>query len=201
MSIMLTKTSTLKSFLGLSSATTVSDALLEQVIQGVSARIEAFLDRGLVQEERTKQFDVSNGGRMFFLPAYPILADSVVTVTNYGSLQTVNSDYWVHETQGYIEFLIAPSYVAPAQMSVTWIGGYTPTYIAGASGTVTYLNVPEDIDYACLMQSAFLYTKRDRLGVISISAPDGSTTTTVVAPDLLPEVKRILSMHRNRPGI
>jgi len=165
---------------------TQHDGLLEQIITGVSARIELFLNRNLEQKERTQYFDA--GKRYYYLPAYPIDITATLTVTLDGTVQDKDDDYFIWEDEGLIEFYSAPTYIEPKQLKIVWTGGYTST------------TVPEDIKYATILQSAYIFRRRKDLGASSVSSPNGSIS--VSAPtDLLPDVKKLLQSLRRRPSL
>jgi hypothetical protein len=165
---------------------TTHDDLLELIITKVSARIELYLNRNLEKTERTQYFDA--GRRIYSLPAIPIDLTATLTVTVDDEVQDINDDYFVWESEGLIEFYTAPDRTQPKQVKIVWSGGYTST------------TVPEDIQYAAILQSAFVFRRRKDIGVNSLSTPDGSLS--VNAPiDLLPEVKSILKSLRRKPSL
>ena len=172
-----------KGFLELTDTT--FDTLLNTILTGVSARIETFLNRDLHKEERTKYFDA--GRRIIYLPAYPIDLTATLSVWDDDELQTKDDDYYVHETEGLIEFYVTPSYSEPKQIKITWTGGYSLT-----------ADLPTDLQYATMLQTSLVFRKRKNIGTSSISLPDGSQSTNVTEA-LLSEVKEILKMHRRAP--
>ncbi len=76
---------------------------------------------------------------------------------------------------------------------VVWVT--SSSYVAESSLS----GVPDDIRLATLLQCAFIFRKRDAIGVRGITTPDGSITSTLPL-DLLPEVKTYLRDHRRSPA-
>ena len=202
MSIMLVPLATVKAFLEIDAAKTDYDSLLVTIIKYVSGRFETFLNRKLQKAERTQYFDA--GRTKYFLEAFPIDSTASLTVTLDDTTQTVNDDYWVWPTLGLLRFDYSTSYTEPRELSVTYTGGYAITDTAiGISGisTVTetvLLEVPDDLAFACLLQTTFVFRRRKDIGLSSVSMPDGSINT-IFAAELLPEVKRILMTYRKIP--
>jgi hypothetical protein len=166
---------------------TDQDDLLDLIILNVSARIEGYLNRLFEKVERTQYFDA--GRKYYSLPAYPIDLTAPLTVTDGDVVRVVNSDYYVWENDGAIEFYTEPSYSTPKQIKVIWTGGYA-----------TYDLLPQELQFATILQSAFVFRRRKDIGLNSVTMPDGSIS--VNAPTaLLPEVKQILSSLRKAGSV
>lgn len=175
-----------KAFLEIPTATTTYDSLIDSLITQCSKRAETFCNRLFEKTARTQKFNA--GRKDIFLPAYPIDSTATLTVILDEETLTVNDDYYVYNDEGWIEFFSTPSYIEPQQISITWTGGY-------ASDAV-----PDDLQYAVMLQVAFMFRRRKDLGVSSISLPDGSMSVNNPA-DLLPEVKHILRSYKKAPGM
>ena len=174
---------TVKAFLEITVLT--YDDLLDSLIAQNSKRIEKFCNRLFEKTARTQKFNA--GRKDIFLPAYPIDSTATLTVTLDSTVQTLNTDYYVYHDEGWIEFFVSPSYTEPQQLSITWTGGYAVA------------DIPSDLQYAAMLQVAFMFRRRKDLGVSSISLPDGSMSVNNPA-DLLPEVKHIIRSYRKTPG-
>ena len=198
MSIMLTSLATVKSFLDIDTDKTTYDSIIVTIIKHVSDRIQTFLNRKLLKEERTQYFQA--GRTNYFLDSYPIDSTASLTVVVDETTQTINDDYWVWYDSGTLQFDYATSYIEPKQISITYTGGYaaTETSIGVGSTETVLLTVPDSLSYACIMQSAFTFRRRKDVGVSSLSMPDGSVNT-MFAADLLPEVRHTLMQHRKLP--
>jgi hypothetical protein len=183
--MLLASTDDIKTFLEVSG--TSHDTLIDTLLTGVSARVERYLNRLLEKKERTQYFDA--GRYNYYLPAYPIDTSATLTITDESSALTVNSDYYVWEDSGRIQFYIAPTLSVPKQIKIIWTGGY-----------VSYKTLPEDIQLAVVLQTSFLFKRRKDIGLLSVSMPDGSISTNNQT-ELLPEVVKILKSHRRAPGV
>lgn len=159
---------------------------LNQLIPLVSSQIETYLNRSLKEEARTEYF--SGGRRYYYLAAYPINTSPAVVVLEDNVTQSVDSDYFIFEDDGLIEFQYQTSDWRPKIIKITWTGGYAET------GRV--LAVPNDIKQACILQCAYVFKRRRDLGNSGASSPNGNISYTA-AIELLPNVKHILSLHRN----
>jgi hypothetical protein len=170
------------------------DSLLALIDDMVSARIETWLNRKLVKKVYSKSF--TSGKKLYYLPAYPIDLTASLVVTYAGAVQTLNSDYYVWEDEGLIEFYSEPTYVVPKEITIAWTGGYTETTYLG----YTYLsNIPDDMKLAAITQIAFTFRRRKDIGISSVSMPDGSFSKNVPLK-LLAEVKDMLLPYRRIPA-
>jgi len=128
------------------------------------------------------------GRSKYYLPAFPIDLSSTLSVVNDSTTQVINSDFYVWEDSGLIEFTQIPSYNRPKQLSFAWTGGYASVDV-----------LPNDLHLAVILQSSFVFRRRKDIGVSSISLPDGSLSVNTPT-ELLPEVKSILKQFRRAPG-
>lgn len=175
--------------------TTNSDDLLDLIIGQISKRIETFLNRNLLKQEYTEFFDVKIHRRFFNLKSYPIDLNEDFTATQYDVEDTVNSDYYVYEDQGMVEYFTERTHCnEPKCMKFVYTGGYEEIYSDGEN----VLDVPDDIKRACLLQSVFEFRRRRDVGITSVSTPDGSIGKPNPG-NLLPEVVSILKSYRNKP--
>jgi len=165
--------------------------LIDEIITGLTARFENFCNREFSKAERTIYY---NGGRKYYyLPAYPIDLSANLEVTVLGTTYTKDSEYYVWEEDGLIEFVTAPTVSLPKSVKIIWTGGYTVR-------TDGVIQVPDALQRACILQTAFEFRRRNDVGITSVSMPDGSIT--VDSPtELLPEVRRILRQYRRYPNV
>jgi hypothetical protein len=194
LAIQLVSLSNVKAFLEVSG--TEFDALLNILIGYVSDRIQTFLNRGLQKVERTEYFEA--GRRKYYLQGYPVDSTVTITVTLDDNAQTVDSDYFLWGDEGLIELYVKSLYIEPKQLSVTYTGGYNASETVIGNKTTYCLTVPDAIEYATMLQIAFVFKRRRDIGLSSTSMPDGSIAT-FYSGDLLPEVKNILRMYRKAP--
>lgn len=173
----------LKIFLGNPKAE--HDPLLGVLLDSVSVRVERFLNRNLEKAQRTEYFNP--GKRRFFLSSFPIDLTAAFTVTVDSAVKTIGTDYWVWSDSGMIEFSTIPASTNPQSISVTYTGGY----LAG--------DIPDALQLATIMQAAFLFRRRNDLGLSSVSMPDGSLSVNNPTK-LLPEVVDTLKAYRRTPS-
>lgn len=192
---MLVSLSNVKAYLDIDSSVTNFDSLLNILIQDVSDRIQSFLNRQLTKQQRTQYFDA--GQKKYYLTAYPIDITSTITVTLDDVDQTIDSDYYIWEDEGLLEFDATTSYCEPKQIAITYTGGYTASETVVNDKTTYILSVPDAIEYACMLQVAYMFRRRADIGLTSLSMPDGSFSK--LTGGLLPEVKEILMMYRKNP--
>jgi hypothetical protein len=193
-SLMLVSLSEVKAFLDIT--VTDYDSLINTLIQNVSDRIQTFLNRQLLKEQRTQYF--TTGKKKYYVNGYPVDTSTTITVMIDNDIQAINDDYYLWADDGLFEFEYTATLTQPKEMSITYTGGY-PGSLTMVGGKATYvLSVPDAIGYACLLQVAFIFRRRKDIGLTSISMPDGSVST-LYAGDLLPEVKNILKMYRKSP--
>jgi hypothetical protein len=188
---------TLKAYLDIPTDVTANyvatnfDILLNIIIDFVSDRIRLYLNRELELEQYTDY--VEAGKRKYYLKAFPIINPSTMTVKVDTNTQTFESDYYIRENLGLLEFTYHTTYSNPKQIEVTYIGGY-PT----VNGIVA---VPDSIQFACLLQCAFVFRRRKEVGTEWTGTPDVNRISTKYGGmDLLQEVKDILYLHRRQPG-
>jgi len=188
---------TLKAYLEIPTDSTANyvatnfDSLLNSIIDYVSDRIQLYLNRELEVKERTDYFE--SGRRKYYVQAYPLVNPTTMTVKIGTSEMDYNSDYYVRDKMGLIEFYFKTTYVRPQEIEITYIGGYTTT-----SGVV---DVPDSLKYACLLQCAFVFRKRKDIGNDWTGTPDVNRISTPYSGmDLLKEVKDVLYLHRRQPG-
>lgn len=165
------------------------DALLLDLIEMTSKRIENFLNRDLEYGGRTEKL-TGEGRTHYQVRAYPIDSSQTFSIKRDGSTLTEGSDYWVDYESGLILFN-TNIYTLPMGLEISYTGGYK-------KGAEDILLVPDDLKKACLYQTAYEFRRRHELGATSINMPDGSLQIQPVG--LLPEVKSILYSYRRLPS-
>jgi len=163
-------------------------ALITLILESVSYHIQDFLNRKLKKDAYTHYF---NGGKRFYhLPAYPVDTSQTFTVTVNGSAKTQDSDYYLWDEEGIVEFPTPPSDSKPRIVKIDWTGGYAETN--------NVIQVPDPIKYACIIQTVHNYRRRRDLGINAISMPNGSMSINERG-DLLEQVKALLKPFRRVP--
>lgn len=197
-------TQTLKDFL--EKTDTKHDVLLDTLIKFYSKRIETFMNRELKYGLREMYFNA--GRRKFTLPAYPIdvnvtPGDTGLAVYDCGVLQLKDSWYWVWASEGIVEFYAEPMYIQPRQLKFIWTGGYREVTVNGET-YFTDMNpaflFPDDVKLATMVQCAYVFRRRNDIGLQSVNMPDGTISKILdKSSDLIPMVKNMLMPHRRIP--
>lgn len=194
--MLLITVSNLKSYLEKTDST--NDFILGVITKGVSTSIQKYLNRFLEKTEYTEYFEVDNVRKRFYLKAYPIDLTADFTVTLDDDEQTIDDDYFVREEAGLITFDIPPIYTEPKGLKVVYTGGYEE--IDDSSIDDGTLNVPDDIRMAAYMQAAYMFRRRNDLGISALSLPDGKIEKKAKAGRLIPEVISLLKDYRRSSG-
>lgn len=189
--MLLTTKDNIKKFLGITSNN--EDVILSSIATAVSKQIEKHLLRGVHIEERTQYFDVEEGQKVFQLDAYPVTPITACAVYNdYSRAFQTAIDPGNYTVFGSTGELIIDQYSLTTGFRVL-----KAVYTGGMAATQQALeeNYP-DIEMATRIQGAFLYTKKDKLG-ISGETIAGGGQIQYQKIELLPTVKEILQPYRN----
>jgi hypothetical protein len=172
----------LKNYLGKS--TNDQDALLELLIDGVSAHIESYVGEHISETKVTEFFNTVHYDTLTLKHRIieVISATEATAVVDPTFMEIIG-----HKT---VRRLIA----APPSNTIKWLNGTTINYRAGN------IEIPKDIEFATMVQSAYEYKQSvpggDRLGLFT-SSPDtlGDAVTYDIKP-LVPQVQQILDLYR-----
>jgi len=164
--MMLTTVQNLKDYLGIPSAETGKDAVLELIIKGASSFFETQTRRKYDLADYVEKYD-GNNCQSLCLAQFPVIyireikIDGAV-VSLVDELATLNIDYRagiLTREQGW-----------PAgfrNIEVTYRAGFVLPSESGESGPGTYYTLPYDIELAVLKLSARTYERRTAEGVAS----------------------------------
>jgi hypothetical protein len=197
--LMLVTLSELKSILEIEAATTTFDTLLEDTIVRVSARIETYLNRNLKKDQRVSYFNANL--RVLHLSAYPVDISTTFSVILDSVTQTLNTDYYLWEDTGKVEWFHQPVYIEPKQVKITWTGGFsavTTSYHTSEEADSLAATITDDLKEACLLQCAYTFKRRRDLGLSKVTMPDGAVQT-YPTKGFLPEVLETLNRYRKVP--
>lgn len=187
----------LKAYLGSGFSGNVNDALLELLIDGVSAMFDAHLGRTLAKTTFADIYFDGNGRTSLWLPNGPVI--ELASLYEDDELLVEGSD------AGYVLYPgTAPSYLpridrmgavwlkGPKTVKLTKTAGFT---VQGATLGDDEIALPADLRLACSIQVAREWKKTQgaEWGESARSFPDGSTTR--VEGGLLKEVKEILAKY------
>ncbi len=200
-----------KALLDIPDATTTHDAVLTNFIAAVSKRIEAFIDRPLLQSARTEEYDLKPRQRVIFLRAYPLTAQSdissikVATDWDFAAATAVSSsDYHVDLVTGAVHLNYSPitNYlgnnmgVAPGAVQVVYTGGLGAVS-SGSDPNATFLTNYADIASACETQVVAMWRRRDDPGRKTTKI--GQYGATNEAPlEFLSDVRQSLLPYRRQ---
>lgn len=198
----LTQLTTLKARLGIDTFELSFDTQLNNLIALVSGRFAKFCRRDFDRQASvTQEFEgdqtelVVNRYPLESVGAFHLKANE----TDGWELQS-DVDYLIKGSASGVPCIITLSGELGAnneRLRVTYTGGYVlPGTAVGAGQTA----LPADIDAACAEQCAFLWQRRDQLGIASVSAPQGGSfqlnPMSVIEPwDLIPAVKNLLMQY------
>jgi hypothetical protein len=188
---MLTQLATLKARLKIDATYLVEDDLLTNFIKLTSDRFENECNRTFARAVgATEEF---NGEELEIIVAnYPLEAVSA------WHLKTNETEGWVAQTgvdylirRGSVLSLYARLGTAKQIGRVTYTGGYVlPVDTVGSGQTA----LPDEIQFACVEQCAYLFQNRNRLGMTAITG-EGGSVQQFAQIDLLPSVKATLKAY------
>lgn len=188
----LTTVTRVKQLLSMDTALTKHDAILNQLVDSVSGRVQSFLGLHTQSAVRTEVLDVEfDGQKRFHIPTYPITA---FTSLNYdpdgdfdSSTLVSSSDYRVNLARGIIvvELTFSEAYQA---LQIVYEGGM-------AADTTAFVSAYPDIAGAVDQQIAYEFQRRSDLGMNAVSG-QGGTVTQYPIKEFLPSVRAILSRYR-----
>jgi len=163
------------------------DSLLDRMVEFVSSVLEGAMNgRLLKKEQRIKYFNP--GGRIYLLPAFPIDQTSTLEVIFDEQSLIKNDDFFVYEDDGIIEFPVDNPFTEPKDVKITWTGGFTESTGTGI------LDVPSDLEFACMLQTSFMFRRRKDLGTSYILMPDGAASIPV-KEGLLSQVRDVVDRY------
>ena len=172
------------------------DTILAQLITALSARAEKFLGRHVEQKARTEQYDVEESQFLFYLKGYPVAA-SPAAVVKADLNRTFDSGSIVATTNYYLD-LDRGAIKLDAYRVVPGWGALQVAYTGGMAANVTaFITAFPHIADAIDMQTAFVFQRRDSLGLAGYSGDGGS----ISLPDIvqwLPQVRETLMSERRR---
>ncbi|GAG27756.1 unnamed protein product, partial [marine sediment metagenome] len=156
---------TVKSYLGIT--TTDFDAILTDLINGVSAAMEKHMRRVIVPTLVVGEFHDGSAERVLQLDIYPARGVTVTDTADASTLATTN--YRVVENDGQLWRTVAGG---------SWSGGWDRWSVAYSGGFAT---VPYDLSMAAVFEVGSQFRKTgpgsegtgSRLGRESYSQPDG----------------------------
>jgi hypothetical protein len=169
-------------------------AVLETIINSVSAVFNGYTKRNLAKQTYTAVYLDGNGQERLYLPNWPITVVTSLYEDNVLMVAGENSNYLLYADDGYV--LRMPSgavwMTGPKKIKITYDAGYVCL-----TGTIT---LPFDLKFAALKQIAYEFSQYSKKtwGESARSFADGSISIEI--PGLLKDVQDILWRYRRPLG-
>lgn len=188
----LTTVARVKNLLEISSAQ--HDTLLLALVKSVSQEVELFLNREIEEKARTEQYDVEINQRLWLLRAYPVKNGEVFEITenldrDFSGDPIDPTNFYINERRGALKvertFFIPRG---PGVLEIVYTGGM-------ADNTANFIVKFPAIAQATDHQVAFLFKRKDTLGISSFSSEGGSISMEIPV-ELIPMVKSVLNRFR-----
>lgn len=187
-----------KDRLGLSSGTEY-DTLINRIIAGLTAVFEREVRRPLLLTAADSTEYYTGDGPFLQVDRYPVAAlTSIKVATDYvftsAEALVADTDYRLLRSgeKGILHRLYMDWEDQPDCIQIVYRGGYCSAGVTPGTGETA---LPADLREAAILQSAFLFKRKDDIGLSSVSY-DGGSISKFSALDLLPLVKDILGNYR-----
>lgn len=165
------------------------DVIINSIALGITARFEQYADRLVeIVADRVAYFDIDPGQELFILRAFPVTAATVWN--DFDRSWSTQLDASVYTFLGDLGELTIDQYslVAGAKrLKVQYTGGMAATQ---ADLQAAF----PDLEMACRIQGAFMFDKRQKLGVKGESVAGGNVVYHQKV-ELLPEVKEVWNIY------
>ena len=199
----------LKLSLGIGAADVEHDAALTALVARVSASLARAAGRP-GRLELTTAVDTFGSERrteVLWLRGWPVVevtevVESVIGLFDEGSVLAAGYQYQIRTDLGLLYRVGLYWPAGMATVRVTGSGGYTPPDVSEADGYVPgagEILLPVDITEAAVLQASFWWSRRDSLGVRSIST-GGGASTTYARDELLPIVRETMASYARMMG-
>ena len=196
MAILLASLDEAKTFIGAFSDTS-DDAELTTWMEGLSARLERFLNRDLKSQEYTEQFDSDGYRSAIWVRGIPIASTPAVQLwddpdrTFAAVSKVASTDYAVYADEGRLQLDAGSFAGGNRSIRATYTGGYAETS--------NVLGIPDDLKQAFLIQLRYEWENRNKIGLTGQSTGPGASVTLMEKFDLQPVVRRSLTPFRRVP--
>lgn len=177
-----------RSFVGKKTGEVEDDAVLELLIDGVSARFNAYIGRGLLEQTETTAYLDGNGRDTLLLPRYPLVTIEAVTENGAVLTEGEDQDYRLYSDRGALVRLGGGR----------WARGRKNIVLSSYKAGWPLAGIPKDLKYAALVQIAADYQdyRTRSWGETSRSHGDGSYSRQEVG-EFLAQVKAALDKYRD----
>lgn len=190
-------TADVKDRLGLTSSE--YDTVIDRIILGIESIFNKETHRKLVLNAADETYDFTGGMSIIVLPRYPIVSvTSIKEAIDYDFAAATallsGTDYKLNYDSGRLYRLNEEWLDWPDGCRIIYKGGYKA---AGATPSTGETAMPDDLREAAILQSSFVFKRRDDIGLSSVSH-DGGSIQSFSSLDLLPQVKNILESYQRR---
>jgi len=176
-----------RTMIGKETADTADDALIEILIDGVSARFNSYVGRRILEQTETTAYLDGNGRETILLPRYPNVTITSLMEDDVALTEGEDEDYRLYADEGLL-----------VKLGATWTKGRKNIVLTSYKAGYALALLPKDLKWAALLQVAadFKEWKARSFGEISRSMGDGSVTKRE-AGEFLTEVKATLDRYRD----
>ena len=183
-----------KAYAGITTTDTTRDAVIEAVIDGVSAMFCRILGRELAKTTYTDAYLDGSGEQDLLLPHYPVVSISALTEGGVALTEGATGDYLLYADEGRLHKPGGSWVEYPKNVKLTYTAGWV---VQGATPGTGETALPADLKLACCLQVAAEWKRssRSEWGLTNISVPDGGIA--LLSQDaLLPQVRAILRRYQ-----
>jgi hypothetical protein len=183
----------LKSLAGFKGDETEHDAVLDHIVEAVSAQAERYMNRVVLRAQQTQYFDVDASDTVFALRATPATigdtGEGVWNDADWGFTTALDTtSYRVASEAGLLYIPSTALEDGPQALKVVYTGGMA------ASAERFMVSYP-DIAQAVARQVMFMFNTRKQIGASSVDV-GGSSVSWVGDVAWLAGVKEVLDAHR-----
>ena len=164
------------------------DSLISRMVKKYSAAAEKWMNRHVESAERTEQYDVEPGQRVFSLKGYPGTISTVKHATDrsFSGVSAIDSDnYYFQSANGLLTLDGWPLARGVGVLQVVYTGGM------GAS-QAAFATAYEDVAAAIDEQIVHFMQRKDSMGSTSVSF-EGGSMSHAGAVSWLPHVLEVLA--------
>ena len=182
----------IKEMINIDADNTTNDLVLSNLINSVSIMAENYMGRKVENTTYTEYFDVSIGGQIYSLKAYPVT--SITTVHNdvdwdYDSDTLVDSTSYQKSAETGILYVKTSALIEGfSALKVVYIGGM-------ATCTEELFDDYADLSAAIERQVAFLYKTRTKIGASSVNSSTGGVSWDL-GYQWMKDVKGVLDIYK-----
>jgi hypothetical protein len=161
------------------------DALIEMIIDGVSADFNSYVGRRILEQTETTAYLDGSGREILLLPRRPVTSIASVTENDALLVEGEEQDYRLYTDEGML-----------IRLSGKWAKGRKNIVLGSYKSGYAIANLPKDLKLAALKQVAFEYQEQrtKSWGEVSRSMSDGSVSKREVTK-FLPDVKETLDRY------